>query len=225
MSINNEIKRIKSLFTDERMYGNLINESCSCSDADMVDELSDTHYVTKKDPNQVANKNCINNIENTWLKCVKDSYDSASITDYEIFDYNNGGCSIIYEFNSKNVEDMVWGVSLTPVQGVVQFWEKGNFDGNEKTFVAKWYSRGAKLDKNVMVDFRSEGGNKNIWVTTGDIKGYTIRGSVDGNCKITSAFITNVYQTSGGEKKIRKIKVDAFNGVSLEDGIIKKWGK
>ena len=52
MSLDNEIKRIKSLFTEERLYGNLINEDCAdcddCDQNDMAKYLNQNGYYVKR---------------------------------------------------------------------------------------------------------------------------------------------------------------------------------
>jgi hypothetical protein len=45
--LNEEIKRIKSLFTNERLYGNLVNEVCD-NEADAVKFLKDKGYIVRQ---------------------------------------------------------------------------------------------------------------------------------------------------------------------------------
>ena len=46
MKLNEEIKRMKSLFNNERLYGNLIDEACS-SESEAKDYLQDKGYIVK----------------------------------------------------------------------------------------------------------------------------------------------------------------------------------
>jgi hypothetical protein len=46
MKLNEEIKRIKSLFTNERLYGNLVNEVCD-NEADAINFLKDKGYIVR----------------------------------------------------------------------------------------------------------------------------------------------------------------------------------
>lgn len=83
-NINEEIKRIKSLFTEERLYGNLVNETCDDL-GDAVEFLQTQGYsITKDVENPCIGSNtdlslAYNEVKNTTNTAVVSRIDS---TDY-----------------------------------------------------------------------------------------------------------------------------------------------
>ncbi len=126
MKIEKEIERIKSLFTEERLYGNLVNEDCSdcadCTKSDMADYLDDNgYYVKKVDTNTtIDDEGCKNgDFYNKVWDNMKTVADSEGLGTVEIFKDSRYGCSISVGFKSKATTD--------PYYVNLQLWEDKDF--------------------------------------------------------------------------------------------------
>ena len=83
MKLNEQIKRIKSLFTDERLYGNLVNEVCD-NEADAVKLLKDKGYIVRQgdDTDLCLGPNTeIGKIYNIYKKDTQLSFQSGTSPD------------------------------------------------------------------------------------------------------------------------------------------------
>lgn len=78
-NISEEIKRIKSLFNDDRLYGNLINEATPAEITAAINLLKSNDYkVLKMDGDKSTKKaNCNNPSDN--LDCIADILDTKNI--------------------------------------------------------------------------------------------------------------------------------------------------
>ena len=72
MELNEELERIKSLFTNERLYGNLVNEVCD-NEADAINFLKDKGYIVR-----AGNEGDICLGPNTELGVIYNKYKSDS---------------------------------------------------------------------------------------------------------------------------------------------------
>lgn len=173
-NINEQIERIKSLFTEERLYGNLINEGCtSCSEQEMEDELESKGYSVYKRGKTDAN--CLTTVNSTpHLKCVKDFFDGDSNYSgkYEAFEWKRG-CVLHVELSGKKLP---FYSSLPNSNISITIFEKGTWKGKEKTFVIT-VKFSTPFDKpNPVTGFWDKGYD--------GIKKVQIRGELDDNCKI-----------------------------------------
>ena len=147
MKIKKEIERIKSLFTEERLYGNLVSEDCSdcadCTKSDMADYLDDNgYYVKKVDTNTtIDDEGCKNGdfYKKVW-KNMKTVADSKGLGTVEIFKDSRYGCSISIGYKSKATTD--------PYYINLQLWED-----NDYVFTITFYSPKEQLIKGENVGF------------------------------------------------------------------------
>lgn len=222
-NIKEEINRIKELFSDDNLYGNLITESCACSDGDMIDELKDDYIIVKKS----SSSTCESKIDDIpWLKCVKDGLNNAGKS-FNVFE-QDGACSIYYD--AKGKEFVINGIdNWIPTPGalhkkaLLQFWEDGTFKGENNTFavLVEW-TRPIATTRDY--EYVSNGDRKQFYVEWPTISKIILRGSVDDNCKIKQLFITEIIGGSGRKKK-KMVHLDYYDGKGLFDEIIKKMFK
>jgi len=101
--LNEQMIRIKSLFTEERLWGNIINEACD-SEQEAADYLEKAGYVVSAPGNsatQKARRDLINCLEQPAIKdiyeIIKDHENKVKI---EISDRSDIGCVLL--ITSKN---------------------------------------------------------------------------------------------------------------------------
>tara|TARA_R100000697_G_scaffold65520_1_gene78255 strand:- start:1941 stop:2621 length:681 start_codon:yes stop_codon:yes gene_type:complete len=222
-NIKEEISRIKELFSDDNLYGNLITESCACSDGDMIDELKDDYIIVKKS----SSSTCESKIDDIpWLKCVKDGLNAAGKS-FNVFE-QDGACSIYYdakgkEFNLSGIEDWSPTKGGMHKQALLQFWEDGTFKGEDNTFAILVEWMGAIPNKTTY-KYVTDGDEKFLHIAFPMMKKITLRGTVDNNCKIKKVYITEIVNERN--KKFKKmIHLDHYDGKDLVDEIIKNTFK
>lgn len=131
-NIKEQIERIKSLFTEERLYGNLINESCGCSVEEMEDELESEGYSVYK--RGKTDSNCKTTVNATpHLKCIKTFFDGNTDykNKYEMFEWKRG-CVINVKVEGKKFAAYSTKGSTNIF---ITVFENGTFQGEKKTFV------------------------------------------------------------------------------------------
>jgi hypothetical protein len=106
-NIKEEIKRIKSLFNEERLYGNIINEGdCDdCSKSEMIQKLNSSGYMIRK-RSSVNNNRCEEYDKNNWLDVINTMKSLAStnnIGDVSVFQDSGYGCSLSLQYTVKAV--------------------------------------------------------------------------------------------------------------------------
>lgn len=160
MSLKEEIKRIKSLFTEERLFGNLVEGENPDTDEDgKIDseEFKDTGNTISVDDAQeflkksagltyFDDKDCDQVVEDTpHLKCVKDAFDSVAYLkdeDQTFFQSSDTGCAIqitrlnaIFDF--QPLIDLIYDSSQYTASNTnltITFWERGKYKSETKTF-------------------------------------------------------------------------------------------
>ena len=184
-NINEEIERIKSLFTEDRLYGNLINESCaSCTEQEMEDELESKGYSVYK--RGKTDSDCLTTIGSTpHLKCVKAFFDGDSdwSGNYEVFEWKNG-CVIHGVISNKALPF----ASTRKGKIILTVYEKGTFMSNQKTFAIT-------LEVNTPFDLP-----KTTHFTEKNyegIKKFQIRGIIDDSCNIKDLYMVMIEDKDG----------------------------
>ena len=186
-NLQEEIKRIKDLFTEEKLYGNSINEGCtSCTAAEMEEELEkDGYSVYKRGTTSSACDSTINTTPH--LKCVKDWFDTDSNfkNTYQIFPWKQG-CVIHVVINGKKLPFLT---NRGKSNLLITFFEKGTFKGENKAFaITVTFDTPFDLP-NPVKHFTEK-------PYTG-IEKIQIRGVYDDNCKIKSLWMVMVKDENG----------------------------
>jgi len=186
-NINEEIERIKSLFSDNRLYGNLVNEACTEREA--KDKLKSLNYgVFKK--GETGSGCDIDSI--THLKCVNRLLLAAGIPAGDITIFKDkatyGGCVIVVEKKIKSLA----GHAQLKGDMILAFYQKGNFKFKDKTFALR-------------VTFDDEFNSRSIKDVSGDlledISQYTYRGYYGDDCKNLKMFLVDAIH--GGSDKVK----------------------
>lgn len=160
MSLKEEIKRIKSLFTEERLFGNLVEgenpdtdkdgkiDSEEFKDAGNTISADDAQEFLKKSAGLTYfdDKDCDQVVEDTpHLKCVKDAFDSVAYLkdeDQTFFQSSDTGCAIqitrlnaIFDFKPL-IDTIEYSSEYTASNTnlTITFWERGKYMGETKTF-------------------------------------------------------------------------------------------
>ena len=235
-NINEEIERIRSLFTEERLYGNLIKEH-DCTDLDAAIERvkkSPKHTVYKTSGGKIISDTCKSEIalatagsSQFHLKCVKQLFDDLNLS-YEIFKQGpTEGCVIHvnsynkkmkWRFENKSRKDVSGeGWSLDPktkVDHSITFWENGSYAETKsgdiliQSFAIKvTYSPPLKLNE---YDRDFYKGLFKLNLEPEEIEEIIIRGAIDDDCKITDMYINKAI-IDGGEKIINE-RYNAWSG-------------
>ena len=142
MGLENEIKRIKSLFTEERLYGNLINEDCAdcddCSQNDMANYLNNNGYFVKKvDSNTtIDNESCKHEGEfyDNVYPNIKNVASARGLGTVELYKDGAYGCSISISYKSK--------LTTNPYYINLQLWSDGDY------IMTKTYYEPFQIDTN-----------------------------------------------------------------------------
>jgi hypothetical protein len=168
MSLDNEIKRIKSLFTEERLYGNLINEDCAdcddCNQNDMAKYLNQNGYYVKKSDNNtvIDNEGCKNGdfYNNVWNN-IKNIAQNKGLGSVEIYKDGAYGCAISIGYKSNTNTD--------PFYINLSLWDDGDYImtktyydpfsvriGNEDHKLTKLYVKGKWEWQTDHIEFRGD---------------------------------------------------------------------
>lgn len=106
MKLNEEINRIKSLFTNERLYGNLVNEVCD-NEADAINFLKDKGYIVR-----AGNEGDLCLGPNTELGKIYNTYKSDSELSFQSGTSPDGCYLGIYRKNKGAREQHFYLVNL-----------------------------------------------------------------------------------------------------------------
>ena len=210
-NIKEEIERIKSLFTEERLYGNLISEDCdSCSETDMVDELKDKGYSVYNKSKGVTSADCDSTVSSTpHLSCVKTILDDLGLDKYQIIKWRTG-CIIFLPKTSGKFELY----SGQPMSLNITFFENGTFKGENKTFLIE-----LTFDDNIDVSKFVGYMDKDRY----NIKYIQIRGIYDDSCNITNLYYTRIKDGDGAHTLTYKYDPTVIkNNTDMEIGSIKE---
>ena len=105
--LNEQMIRIKSLFTEERLWGNIINEACD-SEQEAADYLEKAGYVVSAPGNsatQKARRDLINCLEQPNIKKLYDQIkDHENKVKIEISDRSGIGCVLLISSKDKNID-------------------------------------------------------------------------------------------------------------------------
>jgi len=126
--LNEEIKRIKSLFGNGRLYGNLINEVCD-NEIEAIEFLKSKGYGVKSEDDDV----CIGR-DTTLGKVWRNYRDNADYNGISFQPWNPGsGCALtLYKTTTPNP---LFSINLFDFSGTKRFalYYKVNIAGNEQT--------------------------------------------------------------------------------------------
>jgi len=188
-NINEEILRIKSLFGEERLYGNLVEAECKgCTNNAMRDTLRKKGYkVYERDVSDDTHHSgdCGDKTDSIpWMKCVKKLLGDMESTlgTYNIIENDaNGGC-IIHISGINLIHDMFADVSAW---SSFTIWEKRDPEGHAQTFALKMVFKkpigelkfNFNDEHNATIQFDRGGMGKNV-------VSITMRGSLDSSCNI-----------------------------------------
>lgn len=98
-SLNEELERIKSLFSEKRLYGNIINEYCdlsACSEEEIKNDLENKGWDVQT-PLEVETS-CK---ENSLIKNVSDALNDTSIYTSKTYGENKEDCFILFTGKDK----------------------------------------------------------------------------------------------------------------------------
>jgi len=143
-SLNEEIKRIKSLFNETRLYGNMISEGdCDdCSQSEMISKLKSVGFdIRKKD--SVGNNMCESYNINNWqsvINDVKSVASSESLGSVEIFKDGGYGCSLALQFSKT--------YSGLKNSYVIQLWADGDWVASREVKIGKKIGTNKDKDNN-----------------------------------------------------------------------------
>ena len=240
MNLKEEIERIKSLFTEERMFGNLVRE-VENPDKNIdkkIDssELEDVGgYISIKQAKEFIRKSgkltvldvedCDTTVDNTpHLKCVKEALVDSKFKDmYQLFHQSMTiGCAFqITRFNGilEGIEaftDAITGdYSVSNTKLTLTIWEKGKYKGNKKTFalLLEFDTPLAKIDG--IGDIVTE---KVSWVR--------LRGVLNDSCDINNIWVDQIYSNRGEHSGLNNLtKMNRINDIGEVNTITKLLSK
>jgi hypothetical protein len=213
-NLNEEILRIKSLFNNGRLYGNLIEEQYATDtdgdgniDADEATLfLYDQGYKVLKGGSS-SNDTCKTDIDTiAHLKCVKDILESKNI-DYDV--YKQGeleGCVILVTVKGKKLG---W-LKNKPLSNITfSFWEKGHYKGEDHTFAIDVYFK-TEIDH---VDPSKFWGPKKVE----KVRNVVFRGSYGDDCKVEKMWTSEITGKGGIYKIDFKTDVELKGFETIED--------
>lgn len=244
MNLKEEINRIKSLFTEERLYGNLVNETAENPDKDgnkviSKAEFKDTGFEitpeeamefidSSSDKKILRIEDCDTVIENTGhLKCVKEAFDDSSVWEgrEQIFKQSASvGCAIqMTRVNAyldvnfmKTIFDNKSEYNPTNTLSTLTFWQFGRYKGLQKTFALLMEFKDP-IPKCVYFD-----SGKSMTVT--DVKFIRLRGGMNDSCDITDLYMDQV-EHSKGVNNLSDSPITTFGEINTVKKLLSKISK
>jgi len=213
MKLKEEIERIKSLFTEERLFGNLIEDDNPDKDndkkidyAEFEDAGSEINIKQAKEFIRASGEGTVLDIEDCdttvksvpHLKCIKEALDSDSRFKkiYELFKQSETiGCTfqltrIKAYLDNTTLNGLITGDYIpSNTKLSLTLWQKGRYKGNKKTFALL-------MEFTKPIEFKL--GNDREYEKVKEVR---LRGSLDNNCKIEHVWIAEL---RGTKKKARK---------------------
>jgi hypothetical protein len=218
MKLKEEIERIKSLFTEERLFGNLVEVDNPDKNMDKKidsDELEDAggeigikqakEFIRKSGKVTVLDvEDCDVTVESVpHLKCVKDALDDSDFKDmYQLFHQSlTIGCTFqitrvnrILDF--EKLSDAITGdYTSSNTKLTITFWERGKYQGEKKTF-AIFMEFSTPLTK-----IEGIGGK-----THNNVDWFRLRGSIDDSCNVTNVWMDQIHERTNGTDNLKKQK-------------------
>lgn len=245
MNLKEEIKRIKSLFTEERLYGNLVNETAENPDKDgnkiiSKAEFKDTGFEitpeeamefidSSSDKKILRIEDCDTVIENTGhLKCVKEAFDDSSVWKgrEQIFKQSASvGCAIQmtrvnayldFEFIKNLTFEGSTEYNPSNTLSTLTFWQFGRYKGLQKTFA-------------LLMEFKTpipkakydDGGEAK---TVNDVKFIRLRGGINDSCDVTDLYLDQI-EHKKGINNLSDTKISTFSEINTVKKLLSKISK